>query len=91
MSSPAKPTNNARKRRHYWVYGLLVILFVFHHDLLFWGMSVPILGMPVGLAYDALYTILCAIAWWLMIRLNWPDELEEFADAGDAEGEENVE
>ncbi|MEM1059417.1 MAG: hypothetical protein AAGK14_09230 [Verrucomicrobiota bacterium] len=81
MNAPARP-----KRRHYWVYGLLVILFVLHHDFMFWDLAVNVAGLPIGLAYDMVYTVICACTWGLVILLCWPSELETFADAGDEEG-----
>lgn len=83
MSSPAS------HRRRWFFYGLLVILFIFHHDYFFWDWHIVLGGIPAGLFYDMLYSCICAFTWWLMVRYAWPEELEKFADSGEG-GQEGL-
>ncbi|MFT5688402.1 MAG: hypothetical protein ACI8PQ_001241 [Planctomycetota bacterium] len=38
--------------------------------------------MPIALAYHAGISLLAALSWALVVQWDWPDELEEWADAG---------
>ena len=43
--------------------------------------------MPVGLFYHAMYSLVAAFFWYLVIRFAWPEEVEKWAEgeSGDAE------
>ena len=66
---------------------LAIIIFVFlvlavlHQDFWNWDNSKLVLGfMPVGLAYHALYSIVAATFWALVVIFAWPTKLEKWAD-----------
>lgn len=61
-----------------------VILAILHKDFWNWDNSKLILGfMPIGLAYHALYSIVVAIFWALVVKFAWPKNLEKWAEAED--------
>lgn len=62
------------------LYAALLLMIPLHHDFWWWNDPTLVLGiMPIGLAYHALYTVVAAGLWFLMLRIAWPTELEEFA------------
>lgn len=66
------------------VWALVVALAVLHWDFWFWDSSTLVLGfLPIGLAYHALFSIACAVTWYLVSRFAWPEHLERWADAGE--------
>lgn len=55
------------------IAGLFVLLFVLHQD--FWWRNEPalVLGiLPLSLAYHVGWTLLIALAWYLVTRFAWP-------------------
>ncbi|MEK6674561.1 MAG: hypothetical protein AABZ47_02780 [Planctomycetota bacterium] len=56
------------------VYGLIVLLAVFHQDFWWWDDVDPlVLGfIPIGLAYHAGISILAGVFWGLASRYCWP-------------------
>ena len=71
--------------------GIIVIVFivlaVLHQDAWNWDSDKLVFGfMPVGLAFHALYSIVAATFWGLVMKFAWPHELEEWAE-GKEEGQ----
>ncbi|MCS5540400.1 MAG: hypothetical protein VYA46_01720 [Verrucomicrobiota bacterium] len=63
---------------------VFVILAVLHQDVWNWDSSQLVFGfMPVGLAYHAAYSVMAAIFWGIVIKVAWPDGLEEWAEGGE--------
>jgi len=60
----------------YAVYGLLLLLYVLHTDVWYWNDSRIVLGLPIGITYHVLWTLLVTVVFGLMVRHAWPDELE---------------
>ena len=56
-----------------------VTVFVLHQDFWNWSSVRPLVFgfLPVGLAYHAGFSILCAITMALFVKFAWPSELEE--------------
>ena len=66
------------------VWGLVILAAILHYDFWYWGDSTLLLGfLPIGLAYQAGISLLAAIAWVLVIRHAWPEDVEAWADEGD--------
>ena len=67
---------------------LLVImacaLYLLHQDFWFWRTARPLVFgfMPIGLFYHACYTIVVALALWLLVKQAWPSHLEAESVAG---------
>ena len=63
----------------WWIFVLIVVMIVLHQDFWFWNEYKPLVFgfLPVGLAYHAGYSILCAVVMWLLVKFAWPVELEQ--------------
>jgi hypothetical protein len=62
---------------------VFIVLAVLHHDVWNWDNANLVLGfMPVGLAYHAAYSLVAASFWAVVMKLAWPEKLEEWADEG---------
>ncbi|MFP6866825.1 MAG: DUF3311 domain-containing protein [Roseibacillus sp.] len=65
---------------------VFVVLAILHQDFWNWDNKNLVFGfMPVGLAYHALYSLVAAGFWAIVIKVAWPTELEEWAEGGDGE------
>ena len=65
-------------RRVIWL--LVAVLFVIHQDYWWWDSKSLVLGfMPIGLFYQAVFSIAAAAVWALATRLAWPTEIEAWA------------
>jgi len=67
------------------VYALLTLatlaVLVMRHDYWFWDTPYPLLfgSLPVALWWQALVSFSACALMWLMVRLAWPQELEDEA------------
>ncbi len=76
-----RPGVGARKA----VWGLVVVMAILFWDFWFWDDARLWLGfLPTGLAYHALYSLVIAATWALVVKFAWPEHLEEWAEEGDA-------
>jgi hypothetical protein len=57
---------------------LVVAVYVLHQDYWNWNKTEPLVFgcLPIGLAYHAGYSILCAITMWVLMKTIWPKHLE---------------
>ena len=63
---------------------VFIVLAVLHQDVWNWDNANLVFGfMPVGLAYHALYSLVAATFWGVVIKFGWPTKLEEWADGGE--------
>jgi hypothetical protein len=73
--------------KRYIVWAIVVALFLLHQDFWWWNDRSLILGfMPIGLAYQAIFSIAVGLIWALASKFAWPEEIEAWA----AEQDENV-
>jgi len=64
------------------VWVLVALLAVLHWDFWYWGDRTLLLGfMPIGLAWQAGFSLAATAVWLLAVRFAWPEELEEWASA----------
>ena len=57
---------------------VLVLLALLHQDFWWWDDPTPVLGfLPIGLAWHILLSVLSGVAWWLVTRHCWPEDLED--------------
>jgi hypothetical protein len=76
--------NDTSARNRKWIWLLVGILFVLHHDFWLWDNPSLLLGfLPVGLAYHLLFSIVASALWFAMVRYGWPGHIEDFADGKD--------
>ncbi len=57
---------------------LILLVYLAHQDLWNWKASEPlVLGfLPVGLAYHAGYSVLCALLMAVLVKIAWPKNIE---------------
>ncbi|HKO42470.1 MAG TPA: hypothetical protein VJU84_04225 [Pyrinomonadaceae bacterium] len=66
---------------------VVAILYILHQDIWFWRtarLSIPSLGidwmpfgfMPIGLFYQACFSVAAAFVMWLLVKYAWPSHLE---------------
>ena len=74
-----------------FAWGLVIAAAILHFDFWLWDSTELWFGfLPVGLAYQAGISIAAAIAWLLVVKLDWPEHVEEWADeAPDGSGKES--
>ena len=67
----------------------VVALYALHQDFWFWRTAHPlVLGfVPIGLFYQACYSVAAALLLWLLVKFAWPSHLEREA-LGDSQEEE---
>ena len=63
---------------------LIVAVYLAHQDSWNWTKSAPMLFgfLPVGLAYHAGYSIVCALLMALLVKFAWPKHLESEQKSG---------
>ena len=65
-------------------WGFVVLLALLHYDFWYWDDRTLVFGfLPVGLAYQALISLLAGLAWALVVWLAWPSEIEAWASSAD--------
>ena len=57
---------------------VVVVLYVLHQDFWFWRTAHPmVLGfIPIGLFYQACFSVAAALVMWLLVKYAWPSHLE---------------
>ena len=67
---------------------VFLILAVLHHDVWNWDDKSLWFGfIPVGLGYHAVFSLVVALFWALVIRFAWPHRVEAWAELGESAGE----
>jgi hypothetical protein len=70
----------------------VVALYVLHQDFWNWRTAYPLVFgfIPIGLFYQACFSVASALLLWLLVTFAWPDHLEreieeqEREEGGDA-------
>ena len=67
-------------------WGIVFLLAILHYDFFLWESTTLLFGFfPIGLAYHAGISIAAALAWFLVVKFDWPDGVEEWASAGETD------
>jgi hypothetical protein len=63
----------------------VAVLYVLHQDIWFWRTARPLVFgfLPVGLAYQAAFSVAASGVLWLLVRFAWPQHLEHAAEEDD--------
>ena len=58
---------------------LIVVVYILHQDYWNWKRAEPLIFgfLPIGLAYQAGYSILAAITMAILVKFAWPKHLED--------------
>ncbi len=56
----------------------LVVLYALHQDIWFWRTAHPLVFgfMPIGLFYQAMFSVAASLMMWLLVKYAWPSHLE---------------
>jgi len=56
----------------------LVVLYALHQDIWYWRTAHPLVFgfMPIGLFYQACFSVAAALMMWLLVKYAWPSHLE---------------
>jgi len=66
-------------RRWFWAW--VVFLALAHQDWWWWDTRSLVFGViPIGLFYQAAFSIVAGLTWAVACRVAWPDEIEAWAD-----------
>jgi uncharacterized protein DUF3311 len=57
---------------------VVVALYILHQDFWFWRTAYPlVLGfIPIGLFYQACFSVAASLVMWLLVKYAWPTHLE---------------
>lgn len=57
---------------------VVLALYVLHQDFWFWRTAHPlVLGfIPIGLFYQACFSVAATLVMWLLVKYAWPGHLE---------------
>ncbi len=58
---------------------VVVALYILHQDFWFWRTAHPLVFgfIPIGLFYQACYSLAAAFLMWLLVKYAWPSHLEQ--------------
>ena len=58
---------------------IVVALYVLHQDFWYWRTPYPLVFgfIPIGLFYQAAFSVAAALVMWLLVKFAWPAHLEE--------------
>jgi len=64
----------------------VIALYVLHQDFWFWRVAHPLVFgfVPIGLFYQACFSIAAALLMWLLVKFAWPSHLESEIEKGHA-------
>ena len=71
------------------VYGLIVVLAIFHQDFWWWDRLEPLVFgfIPISLAYQAGVSVAAAVLWAMAVKYCWPKEADVVDAMPDPTGE----
>jgi hypothetical protein len=56
----------------------VLALYLLHQDFWFWRTAHPLVFgfMPIGLFYQAVFSVAASLLMWLLVKYAWPSHLE---------------
>ena len=56
----------------------VVVLYVLHQDFWYWRTAYPLVFgfVPIGLFYQACFSVAATLLMWLLVKFAWPSHLE---------------
>ena len=56
----------------------VVALYALHQDFWYWRSKTLVFGfVPIGLFYQACFSVAAALLMWLLVKFAWPSHLEQ--------------
>lgn len=70
----------------------VVVLYILHQDFWFWRTAYPlVLGfVPIGLFYQACFSVAASLVMWLLVKFAWPSHLEREVEQKTSDEEANA-
>jgi Protein of unknown function (DUF3311) len=67
----------------------VVALYVLHQDIWFWRTAHPLVFgfVPIGLFYQACFSVAASLLMWLLVKHAWPVHLEQEIEQRESEEE----
>lgn len=70
----------------------VVALYVLHQDFWFWSTpyfrgGIPLGFVPIGLFYQACFSVAASLLLWLLVKFAWPAHLERELEKDESEEE----
>jgi hypothetical protein len=67
----------------------VLALYILHQDFWFWRTAHPMIFgfVPIGLFYQACFSVAAALLMWLLVKFAWPSHLEGEIEAQDHQEE----
>jgi Protein of unknown function (DUF3311) len=65
----------------------VVALYVLHQDIWFWRTAHPLVFgfVPIGLFYQACFSVAASLLMWLLVKHAWPVHLEQEIEQRESE------
>jgi hypothetical protein len=68
----------------------VVALYILHQDIWFWNTPylfgvIPFGFIPIGLLYQAAFSVAASLLMWLLVKFAWPSQLEREIEKRDPE------
>ena len=65
----------------------VIALYVLHQDFSFWRTAYPLVFgfVPIGLFYQACFSVAASLLMWLLVKFAWPAHLEREIEHGKSE------
>jgi uncharacterized protein DUF3311 len=65
---------------------VVVLLYILHQDFWFWRSAHPLVFgfIPIGLFYQACFSVAAALVMWLLVKYAWPSHLEREIEQSEA-------
>jgi hypothetical protein len=63
---------------------VVVALYILHQDFWFWRTAHPLVFgfVPIGLFYQAIFSVAASLVMWLLVKYAWPSHLEREVEQG---------
>ena len=69
-------TDSETCKTHPNLWVVIVGLLILHQDVWFWDSQTVVVGLPIGMAYHVVFSIVVALAFSLVLKYAWPAEVE---------------
>ena len=61
----------------------VAVLYILHQDIWFWRSTYLVFGfIPIGLFYQACFSVAASLLMWLLVTYAWPSHLESEVEEG---------
>jgi len=66
---------------------VVVVLYILHQDFWFWRTAHPLVAgfIPIGLFYQACFSVAASLVMWLLVKYAWPSHLEREVEQSESE------